>query len=140
MQDAELLAKHTPDNEQRFDQNDQVREILDQFLDPRLELHRSGYSDLEAEVAQGGAQIVLDGDGLRLQQLAMGQQHPQFLTAHRLHMNGTIESHPHHLRDATRIVAVGLVDLRLQRRPHVPRLHADHRQACFGKSTEQPLR
>ena len=37
--------------------------------------------DLETEVAQSAAQVVLDGDGLRLQQLAMGQQHPQFLTA-----------------------------------------------------------
>ena len=27
------------------------------------------------------SQIVLNGDGLRLQQLAMGQQHPLFLTA-----------------------------------------------------------
>jgi hypothetical protein len=32
-------------------------------------------------VAQSTAQVVLDGDGLRLQQLAMGQQHSQFLTA-----------------------------------------------------------
>ena len=31
--------------------------------------------------AQRTAQVVLDGDRLRLQQLAMGQQHPQLLTA-----------------------------------------------------------
>src|SRR6188472_1384032 len=55
-------------------------------------------------------------------------------------MNGTIESRSHHLRDATRIVAVRLIDLRLQRRPHVPRLDTDRRQACFGQRTEQPLR
>jgi hypothetical protein len=36
---------------------------------------------LEAEVAQGAAQVVFDVDRLRHQQLAMGQQHPQFLTA-----------------------------------------------------------
>ena len=39
------------------------------------------YPNLEAEVTQSTAQVVLDGDGLRLQQLAMGQQHPQFLAA-----------------------------------------------------------
>ena len=37
--------------------------------------------DLEAEVTQGTAQVIIDGDGLRLQQLAMGQQHPQLLAA-----------------------------------------------------------
>ena len=70
----------------------------------------------------------------------MGQQHPQFLAAQRLHMDGTIKPGPHHLRDATRIVAVRLVDLRLQRRPHMSRLNTDHRQARLGESAEQPLR
>ena len=32
------------------------------------------------------------------------------------------------------VVAVRLVDLCLQHRPHVPRLNADHRQARFGKN------
>jgi hypothetical protein len=35
----------------------------------------------------------------------------------------------HHLGHAARIVAVSLVDLRLQRRPHVPSLDTDRRQA-----------
>src|SRR3970040_1395757 len=55
-------------------------------------------------------------------------------------MHRTIKPHPHHLRYAARIVAVRLVDLRLQHRPHVPRLDADHRQARFSESAEQPLR
>ena len=55
-------------------------------------------------------------------------------------MYRTIKPHPHHLCHATRIVAVRLVDLCLQYRPHVPRLDTDHWQACFGQSTEQPLR
>jgi len=75
-----------------------------------------------------------------LQQFAMGQQHSQFLTTERFHMHRAIQSHPHHLRHAARIVAVGLVDLRLQQRPHVPRLDTDHRQAYFGKRAEKPLR
>src|SRR6266566_5784084 len=70
----------------------------------------------------------------------MCQQHPQFLTAYRLHMHRAIKPRPHHLRYAARIVAVRLVDLRLQHRLHVPRLNADHRQSCFGESAEQPSR
>src|SRR6476469_1120146 len=53
-------------------------------------------------------------------------------------MHRAVKPNPHHLGDAARIVAVSLVNLRLQRRSHVPRLDADHWQACFGESTEQP--
>src|SRR5260221_8575763 len=52
----------------------------------------------------------------------------------------SIKPHPHHLCQAARIIAVGLVDLRLQHRPHVPRLNADHRQARFGENAVKPLR
>src|SRR5271163_2187549 len=55
-------------------------------------------------------------------------------------MYRAVKPHPHHLCHATRIVAVSLVDLRLQHRPHVPRLDADHWQGCFGERAEQPLR
>src|SRR4029077_8186886 len=55
-------------------------------------------------------------------------------------MHWAVKPHPHHLRDATGIVAVSLVDLRLQHRPHVPRLDTDHRQASFCKRAKQPLR
>src|ERR1035438_5146098 len=70
----------------------------------------------------------------------MGQQHSQFLAAERLYMHRTVQSHPDHLSDAARVIAVGLVDLRLQHRLHVPRLDTDHWQACFRKPTEKPLR
>src|SRR5262249_47416612 len=50
----------------------------------------------------------------------------------RLYMHRAIHSHPHHLSDAARIIAVGLVDLRLQHRLHVPRLDTDHWQLGFG--------
>src|SRR6266404_2820756 len=53
-------------------------------------------------------------------------------------MHRTIKSGPHHLRDAARIIAVRLVDLRLQHRLHMPRLGTDHWQACFRKPTEKP--
>jgi hypothetical protein len=66
MQDAELLANDPPDDEQRFHQHSQIGKVLDKPLDARLELDRPHYADLKAEVAQGGTQVVLDGDGLRL--------------------------------------------------------------------------
>src|SRR5215213_374445 len=55
-------------------------------------------------------------------------------------MHRAIKPNPHHLCDAAGIVAVRLVDLRLQHRFHMPRLDTDYRQACFGKRAEQPLR
>src|SRR5712671_4717813 len=81
MQDAELLANDPPDNEQWFHQLGQIGKVLDKLLDARLELHRPHHAHLEAEVAQGGTQVVLNGNGLRLKQLAMGQQHPKLLAA-----------------------------------------------------------
>jgi hypothetical protein len=55
-------------------------------------------------------------------------------------MHRAIKPNPHHLRDAAGVVAVGLVDLRLQHRSHVPCLNTDHRQVGFRERTEQPLR
>jgi len=81
MQRDDLLPKDPPDNEQRFDQCRQVGKVLDKLFDAFLEPHLPDYADLEAEVAQRGAQIVLDCDRLRLQELAVGQQHSQLLTA-----------------------------------------------------------
>ena len=52
----------------------------------------------------------------------------------------TVKPRPHHLCHAARIIAIGLVDLRLEHRPHVPRLDTDHRQARFRDNAEQPLR
>ena len=70
-----------PDNEQRFNHSGQIGQVLDQLLDTRLEPYLPHHPDLETKVAQSTTQIIVDGDGLRLQQLAMGQQHPQFLAA-----------------------------------------------------------
>src|SRR5436305_12311711 len=70
----------------------------------------------------------------------MGQQHAQLLTAQRLHMHWSIKPHPHHLCDAAGVVAIGLVDLCLQHRSHVPCLNTNHRQVCFTERAKQPLR
>src|SRR5437016_13500545 len=55
-------------------------------------------------------------------------------------MHWTIKSDPHHLRDATRVVAVRLVDLRLQHGSHVSCLNTNHWQARFGENAVKPLR
>src|SRR5450631_4149309 len=55
-------------------------------------------------------------------------------------MHRTVKPHPHHLCHTACVVAIRLVDLRLQHRSHVPRLDTDHRQARLGQSTEKPLR
>ena len=81
VEDGDLLAQHPPDNEQWFNERNQVREILDQLPDACLELNRPDHAHLETEVTQGRTQVVLDGNGLRLQQLAMGQQRAQLLAA-----------------------------------------------------------
>jgi hypothetical protein len=73
VQDDDLFAKCPPDNEQWFDQYDQIGEVLDQLLNARLELYGSHHAYLETEVAQGGAKIILYGDGLRVKQLAMSE-------------------------------------------------------------------
>ena len=87
--------------------------------------------------ARGIAQMIRVGlyrpvhvKTLRSQKLRMLLTHRkllQFLAAERLHMHRTVQSHPDHLSDAARVIAVGLVDLRLQHRLHVPRLDTDHR-------------
>ena len=37
MQDADLLTKRPPDHEQRFNQHRQIRHVLDELFDARLE-------------------------------------------------------------------------------------------------------
>src|SRR5438132_11826656 len=55
-------------------------------------------------------------------------------------MHRSIKPHSHHLCYAARIVAVCLVDLRLQHRPHMSRLNTNHWQARFGENAVKPLR
>jgi hypothetical protein len=81
-----------------------------------------------------------NGQHATMQNADLFAQRPQLLAAECLHMHWSIKPHPHHLRDTAGIVAVRLVDLCLQYRPHMPRLNTDHRQVGFGKRTEQPLR
>src|SRR6476660_8896505 len=70
---SRFSSESAPGPWQRLDQLGKIRQGLDKLPDARLELHRSHHTDLKTEVAQSGAQIVLDGDRLRLQQLPVGQ-------------------------------------------------------------------
>src|SRR5262249_10524772 len=78
---VKFVANDPPDNEQRFHQHSQIGKALDKLSRTRLELDRPHRAHLEAEVAQGGTQVVHDGNGLRLKQLAMGQKNSKRLTA-----------------------------------------------------------
>ena len=51
MQDTDLLAKRPPDNEQRFDQHNQVGNILDQLLDACFKPRGPHHTHLEPEIA-----------------------------------------------------------------------------------------
>ena len=55
-----------PDNEHRLDQHRQVGEVINKLLDAGLKLHLPNHANLETEVAQSAAQVILDGDRLRL--------------------------------------------------------------------------
>ena len=81
VQYAKLRAKDLPDNEQRLDQLGHIGQVLDQPPDTRLELDRSHDPCLETEVSQRATEVIVEGNGLRLHKLAMGQKHPQLLTA-----------------------------------------------------------
>jgi hypothetical protein len=50
-----------------------VGQVLDELVNARLKLDRSYYADLETEVPQSWAQVIVNGNGLRLQQLAVGE-------------------------------------------------------------------
>ena len=117
-----------------------LRHALDEFADALHRIRHPDDTDLQPEIAQQSADVVLDGDRLFLKQLARGQQRPSFLARQRLDVHRSEQVDPHHLRDAARIVAIALVHLRLQKRLGMPRLDADRRHACFRQSAEQPLR
>ena len=51
-----------------------IGKVLDQLPDARLELDRSHDPHLETEASQRATQVIVEGDGLRLHKLAMGQK------------------------------------------------------------------
>lgn len=58
MQAGELLAQGAPGGQERSHEDRQARVGRDQLLDARLELGAADDPDLQAEVAQGAAQLA----------------------------------------------------------------------------------
>src|SRR5207302_304405 len=65
---------------------------------------------------------------------------PHAAAASLVHLNSVPSIQMRCIITAKRRASATFVDLCLQHRPHVPCLNTDHRQACFGEGTEQPLR
>src|SRR5690606_9514966 len=79
---------HAADGQQRLDDGGKPGQTFDQLADALLESSLSDDADLQAEVAQGAAQIGIDVEHLALHQLARRQQHALLLAGQRLHMHG----------------------------------------------------
>jgi len=79
-----------------------------------------------AEGLQEAPGVVGDGLALRNQLRPHGHQKLQRLSVHTL--DGDLAEPPgaHHLREAVRVVGVGLVDLKAQRGLGVPGIKANH--------------
>jgi len=108
--------------------------------DPSFIPRRVDDTDLEPEVAQRAAHVALDVHQLALDKFATGQQHPLLLGSQRLHMYRLDQAPPHHLRNPTCIVAVGLVDLlRRQQSLHMPGFDAHDGEPGLGQTIHQPL-
>jgi hypothetical protein len=84
---GKLLAQLSSRCQQRLGNFGQVRQAGNQFTDAGFELDGTDRPDLEPEIAHQAADVILDGEGLTLQQLAGRQQGPLTLTRERLHMH-----------------------------------------------------
>src|SRR5208282_6427097 len=100
MQFSDLVAELLPGVEKRRYDFSKIRHAYDKFSDPFLEFDHADGSNLEPEVAQQAADVVLDGEGFLLKQLARRQQSTPFLARQRLHMHGPEKVDAHHLGDA----------------------------------------
>lgn len=64
MQVGKVLPQLPTRVEQRLNNLDRFGDAFDELADPRLKLHASDDTDLETEVSEHTAQVVLDGDRL----------------------------------------------------------------------------
>lgn len=98
MQDHERLTELFPNCQQWRHNAGQVRHVFDQLADTYLEASGADDTDLEPKIAQHPPNVILNGDGLFLHQLAGRQQRPSLLAGQGLRVNGTKQIDPHHLR------------------------------------------
>src|SRR6478736_4642209 len=136
MKTLELLSKLSPAGQQRLYDLCQVRQTVKEFANADVEFGCANDADFEAEVAQQAANIILKCNRLLLQQLAGGQEGAPLLAGQGFYMNRSEQIHPHHLRNATCVVAVTLVHLCLEECLRMAGLDADDRQTGFCKPTE----
>src|SRR5256886_910615 len=115
--------------EQRPNHSHQLGAILDQFLGPHGKDIELGSADHETDVLEQAADLVLEIPFDLDQQRPARQQRPnrvaiEIFDAHLFKPAGL-----HDASDASRIVAVTLIDLHLEYRLCMARVDTDHRQA-----------
>lgn len=96
---------------------------------------RFGLCGIADRLSQHLAQLRLCLCGFPLGWLPFGHTSYVGMLEAELNPNWDCPARIIHVRLA-RIIAIGLVDLRLQHRPHVPRLYTDHWQLGFGESAK----
>src|SRR5712675_975915 len=124
--------------EQRPDHSDQLGTVLDQFLGPHGKDIELGTADHETDVLEQAADLVLEITLDLDQQCPARQQRPnrvaiEVLDAHLLKPAGL-----HDAGDASRIVAITLIDLHLEYSLGMARVDTDHRQAKLFELGPQP--
>jgi hypothetical protein len=73
VQRGELFAQQFACGQQRLDDFAKVRAVLDELINPLLEFDLANHPDLQGEIAQQSANVILYGNRLFLQELARGQ-------------------------------------------------------------------
>lgn len=138
MKHGELLAKFPTSHKKGIHDVAQFRHVAGQIPDAFLELSSANDANLQTKIAQQPTDIILDRNGLLLQQFSCSQQNAPLLACQRFDVDRSEQIDAHHLCDAASVISVSLVNLRLQERLSVPCLNADRRQAGFRQTTEQP--
>jgi hypothetical protein len=124
--------------QQRGDDLGNRSAIFHKLTHPPGEVQPAGLPDPDAEHLERTPDDILDVAAAVDQGTARHQQQPQLLASGALDVHLPEPARAHHLRDAARIVAIGLVAHRSQRRLHVPRFDADHWQAQLAQPLMQP--
>jgi len=97
----------------------------DQLTNARLEVSCGHLAEVIAEVADESADFVLDILELVPQQLPRCEDGAETLARWCFNVDWLEQTNPHHLSDATRVVAVSLVELGRQGRLHMAGLDAN---------------
>ena len=105
MQDGEALPQALTGFEEASHDLGQLRKACYELADPVLEPDLANDPNLKPKVAQQAADVVLNGNGLLLQQLAGRQQGAPVLARQGLHMHRSEQVDAHHLSNAARLAS-----------------------------------